>query len=84
MANPKQPQNAAQKNAERYFRRAEPQPDTSGKQIGKRKRAGTVTIACELRELRLAKAAAKDVADKVTPEHAKRAPTPRSILKMSY
>lgn len=92
MANPIQSRNAAQKNAEHYFRSAEEQPDTSGIRMRTRKRAGTVTIACELRELRLAKATAEAVADKLAAENAgaepglqrRRAPAARSILRMRY
>lgn len=92
MANPMQPRNAAQKNAEHYFKRAEQQLETSGIQTRKRTRAGTVTIACELRELRLAKAIAEDAADKLAAENVgaepgverKRTPAVRSILRMNY
>ena len=91
MANPMQPQNAAQKNAELYFRKTAQEPDASAKQMRKGKRAGTVTIASELRELRLAKAVA-EVADKSAAEDAttepglqrKRTPAVRSILRMNY
>lgn len=93
MANPMQSQNAAQKNAEHYFRRTEPQPDTPGKQMRKWERAASATNTARLRELRLAKEAAeKKVADKLTAENAaaergprdKRSPAVRSILRMSY
>jgi hypothetical protein len=93
MAHPIQSQNAAQKNAEHYFRRAEPQPETPGKQMRKWEHAASATNTARLRELRLAKEAAeKEVADKLTAENAvaeptprrKRAPAVRSVLRMSY
>lgn len=90
MANPMQPRNAAQKNAEQYFRSAEEKPGAPGIRMRKRKRAGTMTIARELRELRLAKATAEAVADESAAENAgakpglQRRPAARSILKMSY
>jgi hypothetical protein len=73
MANPMQSQNAAQKNAERYFRRTEPQPDTPGKQMRKWERAASATHTARLRELRLAKETT-----------GKEAPAVRSVLRMSY
>jgi hypothetical protein len=90
MANPMQSQNAAQKNAEHYFRRAEQQPDTLGKQMRKKERAANATNTARLRELRLAKEAAeKEVADNsaAAAEPApgrKRAPAFRSVVRMSY
>ncbi len=91
MTNPLQPRNAAQKNAEHYFRKAEEQPAASGIRVRRRKRTDTVTIAFELRELRLAKATAAAVTDGLPAEKAeaepgsqrKRSPA-RSILRMSY
>jgi hypothetical protein len=92
MAHPMQSQNAAQKNAEHYFRRAEPQPDTPGKQMRKWERGASATNTARLRELRLAKEAAeKEVADRLTGENTaaepaprKRGPAVRSVLRMSY
>ena len=91
MANPMQSQNAAQKNAEHYFRRTEPQPDTPGKQMRKWERTVGTTNTAGLREPRLpVQAVEKDVADNLPAENdaaelapqRKRAPAVRSILRM--
>ena len=81
MAKPMRTQNAAQKNAEHYFRRAEqqPEPDTPRKQ---RERTTNATNT----------AVEKDVADKLAAEDGaaepalrrERAPAVRSILRMTY
>lgn len=93
MANPMQSQNAAQKNAEHYFRRAEQRPGTLGKQMRKKERAASATNTARLRELRLAEEAAeKEVADTLAAENTaaepaprrKRAPAVRSVVRMSY
>lgn len=78
MAKPMRTQNAAQKNAEHYFRKAE-QPDTPPKQ---RERTTNATNT----------AVEKDVADKLAAEDGaaepalrrERARAVRSILRMTY
>ena len=78
MANPTEPQNAAQKNAQHYFRRAEHQPDALGKQVRKKERAASAANTARLRELRLAKEAAdKEVADTSAAENTAAEPAPR-------
>jgi len=93
MSNPKRPQNAAQKNAEHYFRRAEQQPNTLEKQMRKKERAANMKNTARLRELRLAKEAAdKEAADRLATENPvaapalrrKRAAVVRSVVRMSY
>jgi hypothetical protein len=79
MAKPVRTQNAAQKNAEHYFRRADQQPDTPRKQ---RERTTNATNT----------AVGKDAADKLAAEDGvadpalrrERAPAVRSILRMTY
>ena len=82
MARPMRTQNAAQRNAEHYFRRAEQQPDTLGKQMRKWERTTNATnLAVE-----------NDVADKLAAKDGaaepalrrERVPTVRSILRMTY
>jgi hypothetical protein len=82
MAKPMRTQNAAQKNAEHYFRRAEQQPDTPGKQMRKRERTTNATNT----------AVENDVANKLAAEDGaaepalrrERAPAVRYILRMTY
>ena len=92
MSKPMQPQSAARKNAEHYFKRTEKLPDAPGKKVqdGERKAGGMNT---KLREPRLnTQAAEKDVVDNLSGENGaaelalrrKRAPAVRSILRMSY
>ena len=93
MSKPMQPQSAARKNAEHYFKRVEEQPDAPGKkkQEGERKAGGMNTT--RLREPRLnTQAAEKDVVDNLSGENGaaelalrrKGTPAVRSILRMSY
>jgi hypothetical protein len=82
MAKPMRTQTDAQRNAERYFRRAEQQPDTLGKQIRKWARTANATNP----------AAENDAGDKLAAEDGaaepalrrERVPTVRSILRMPY
>jgi hypothetical protein len=86
-----QPQSAARKNAEHYFKRTEQQPDAPGKQMNEGEhKAGTKNTA-RLREPRLAmRAVEKNVGDNPSGENGaaelalrcKRAPVVRSILRM--
>ncbi len=91
MAKPMQPQSAARKNAEHYFKRAEPQPDVPGRQMRKWKRTAGAMNTARLFVPRLAvDAVAKDVADNLPAENGtgelalrrKCAPALRSILRM--
>jgi hypothetical protein len=93
MSDPRRPQTAAQKNAEHYFRSAEQQPDTLGKQTRKKERAADVKNTARLRDLRLAKEAAdKEAADKLAAENPAATPAPsrkrgvsvRSVVRMTY
>lgn len=82
MAKPMRTQSTAQRNAERYFRRAEQQPDTPGQQTRKWERTTNATNP----------AAENDVADKLAAEDGaaepalrrERVPTVRHILRMPY
>jgi len=70
MANPTTPQNNAEKNAQKYFRKAD-QNDTLAKQSRKKERAADAAKTAKLRGLRLAKEQSdKDEADKVAAERA--------------
>jgi hypothetical protein len=93
MSNLKDPRNASQKNAEHFFRKAEQQPDTLGKQMRKKERAASAANTARLRDQRLAKEAAdKEAADKLAAENPaakpvvrrKRAAAVRSVVRMSY
>ena len=88
-----QPLNAAQKNAQHYFRKAELQPDTLAKQARKKERVAGAANTARLRELRLAKEAEeKQAKDKLAAEQGgasptgerKRARQTRSVVRMSY
>lgn len=84
---PKQTLNAAQKNAQHYFRKAEAQPDTLAKQLRKKEHVAGAANTARLRELRLAKEAAeKQATDNSAPEKAGSPATRqrRSVLRMSY
>ena len=92
MPKPTQPLNAAQKNAQHYFRKAELQPDTLAKQARKKERVAGAANTARLRELRLAKEAEeKQAKDKLAAESGasptgerKRARQTRSVVRMSY
>jgi len=93
MPKPNQPLNAAQKNAQHYFRKAELQPDTLAKQMRKKERVAGEANTARLRDLRLAKEAEeKQAKDKLAAEQGgpdstkqpKRARQGRSIVRMSY
>jgi hypothetical protein len=93
MPKPTQPLNAAQKNAQHYFRKAELQPDTLAKQARKKERVAGAANTARLRELRLAKEAEeKQAKDKLAaeqggaspPAERKRARQTRSVVRMSY
>jgi hypothetical protein len=92
MANPMHSQNAAQKNAQHYFKKAEQQPDALAKQTRKKERAASAMNTARLRELRLAKEATdKEVADTLAAENPaavaaprhKRAPATK-MVRMTY
>jgi len=88
------PRNAAQKNAQHYFKAAELQSDTLAKKQRKKERVAGEANTARLRELRLAKEAAdKQEQDKLAGEASangvvvrpKRArPVKKSIVRMSY
>jgi len=93
MTKPTQSLNAAQKNAQHYFRKAELQPDTLAKQMRKKERVAGAANTARLRELRLAKEAEeKQAKDKLAAEQGgpgstgqrKRARPARSVVRMSY
>ena len=92
MSKPTQPLNAAQKNAQHYFRKAELQPDTLAKQLRKKERVADAANTKRLRELRLAKEAEEQQArDKLAAEQGTTAPTARkrpratkSVVRMTY
>ena len=70
MANPTTPQNTAEKNAQKYFRKAD-QSDTLAKQSRKKERSADAAKTAKLRGLRLAKEQTdKEEAEKVAAEHA--------------
>jgi len=90
MTRPTQPQNAAQKNAQNYFRKAELQPETLLKQTRKKERVAAAANTAKLRGLRLAKEAAeKQEKDKMDAENGT-APRPKparavkSVLRLTY
>ena len=60
MTNSRTTQSAAEKNAEKYFRKAE-RSEMTAKQELKKERAATATKTANLRELRLAKEATEKV-----------------------
>jgi hypothetical protein len=91
MAKPMQPQSAARKNAEHYFKRAEPQPDAPGRQMRKWERMAGAMNTAGLREPPLpVQAVETGAADNLPAENnaaelapqRKRAPAERSILRM--
>jgi hypothetical protein len=90
MANLTQSRNAAQKNAQNYFRKADAQPETLVKQARKKERVAAAANTAKLRELRLAKEAAeKQDKDNLAAEsgeapRAKRANAVRSVVRMTY
>ena len=90
MANQTPPRNAAQKNAQNYFRRADLQPDAAAKQARKKERVAGAANTARLRELRLAKEAAeKQERDKLAAEtgaapRPKRARAVKSVVRMTY
>ena len=61
MANPTTPENAAEKNARKFFRKAE-QDETQLKQARKKENAASEAKTAKLRALRLAKEAADKLA----------------------
>jgi hypothetical protein len=90
MTNLTQSRNAAHKNAQNYFRKAELQPETPIRQARKEERLAIVANTAKLRELRLAKEAAegqdKDnlVDENGAPPRPKRASAGRSVVRMTY
>jgi hypothetical protein len=93
MSKPTQPLNAAQKNAQHYFKKADLQPDTLAKQMRKKERVAGAANTARLRELRLAKEAEeKQAQDKLSAEQGgvastgprKRPRSAKSVVRMSY
>jgi hypothetical protein len=93
VSKPTQPLNAAQKNAQHYFRKADLQPDALAKQTRKKERMAGAANTARLRELRLAKEAEEQQAkDKLAAEQGTAAPAgqrrrPRavkSVVRMNY
>ena len=83
MADPTQPQNAAQKNAQNYFRKEDRRPGAQGKQMQKKERAAGAANTARLRELRLAKEAVdKAAADALAAESPAPAPRKRKAAKV--
>ena len=91
MPKPMQPQSAARKNAEHYFKRAEPQPDAPGRQMRKWEHTAGALNTAASREPRLAvRAVEKDKAGDSPDENRtaelalrrKGASPVRSILRM--
>jgi len=94
MPNSSSPPNSAEKNAQKYFRKAE-QSDTLAKQTRKKERSAVAANTAKLRDLRLAKEdldkqeaekAAADNASKPQPAKAKRAATTKrpAMKRMIY
>ena len=89
MGNLTQSRNAAQKNAQNYFK-AELQPETLIKQAWKKERVAVAANTAKLRGLRLAREAAEKRADdNLAAENGvasppKRARTIRSVVRMTY
>jgi hypothetical protein len=84
MSNP-QSQNVAQKNAEKYFRQTELQPETRVKQARKKERVAVAANTARLRELRLAKEAAeKQDKDNLGAEVDARPKRVRSVVRITY
>jgi hypothetical protein len=75
-------QNDAQRNAEHYFRRAEQQPDTLGKQMRKWERTTNATNPAVENDVANKLAAEDDAAEPAL--RRERAPAVRSILRMTY
>lgn len=90
MTNLRQSRNAAQKNAQSYFKKAELQSETLAKQTRKKERVAVAANTAKLRELRLAKEAAeKQDRDNLTAQsgeapRAKRVSAVKSMLRMTY
>jgi len=80
------PRNSAQKNAQHYFSKGEPQSDTLAK-LQKKERAAVAANTARLRELRLAKEAAEKQANEaagIDPLKRRKARTIKSVVRMSY
>jgi hypothetical protein len=92
MAKPMQPQSAARKNAEHYFKRTEQQPDAAGRQTHEERKASAINAARLRGPCLPMLAVEKNAADNPSTENGateltlrlKRAPGVRSILRMSY
>ena len=81
------PRNSAQKNAQHYFSKGEPQSDNLAKKLQKKERAAVAANTARLRELRLAKEAAEKQANEaagIDPKLRKSARTIKSVVRMSY
>jgi hypothetical protein len=90
MTNLTQSRNAAQKNAQNYFKKAELQPETLVKQGAQKRARQSLRTTAKLRELRLAKEAVerKDRDNSADENGAaprpKRASAVRSVVRMTY
>lgn len=81
------PRDTAQKNAQHYFSKAEPQADTLAKKLQKKERVAGAANTARLRELRLAKEAAEKQANEgagIDPNRRKSARKAKSVVRMSY
>ena len=94
MANSMPPQNTAEKNAQKYFKKAD-QSDTLAKQGRKKERAADAAKTARLRGLRLAKEQTdKQEADRLAeesgtpagaqPRRSKRAAKPAPMKRLTY
>ena len=80
------PRKSAQKNAQHYFSKGEPQADNLAK-LQKKERAAVAANTARLRELRLAKEAAEKQANEaagIDPKRRKSARAIKSVVRMSY
>ena len=92
MTKPMQPQSAAWKNAEHYFKRAEQQPTTSGRKTHEERKASARNSARSREPSLSMLAIEKNAGEKQSTEcgptepalRRKGAPAVRSILRISY
>ena len=90
MTNLTQSRNAAQKNAQNYFKKAELGLETLVKRARKKERVAIAANTAKLRELRLAKEAAEkqdkdnSAAENGAARRPKRASTVKSVVRMTY
>ena len=91
MPRPMQPQSAARKEAEHYFKRAEQHLAPSKRKTHEAERKAGATNTARSREPHPTTKTVKDVVDNLAPESGaelgpqhKRAPAVRAILRMTY